>query len=293
MSESYTYNSNIFRKTLDQLCTKEEDWQRAPKINGKEVIFGVKALSDQPGNWQQVTTTTCLPYLKLKSLLSNNRNGQRFSDKGNEAVLALDTLSGASDFSVYQVIDGCAQALRFAEKAIHQKTLRKQLCYTRKLPQLRKNAERMKVQSIQTFKNALTSNANITLVGNVLSLATQENSDQKITELSRNNIRQHKYGCIYYQSDRLNNHVPTPEALLAFNLEWIFRHWPLTKETFPTWPPQKQPRGGVINKTQGPPHRDIVARFLNVVFPLPRISYTSKYIKNNMILPQNATFCGW
>ncbi|MCE1226868.1 MAG: hypothetical protein LWW87_10340 [Geobacteraceae bacterium] len=286
-------NSNIFRKVLNRLCEIEESWQCAPKISGQEVIFGLKALHNQPENWQPVTSVKCLPYLKLKSLLSDNRRGHGFFGKGREAVLALDSLPCLSGFSVYQVIEGCAQSLRFANQVNSQNTLRKQLRYTRKLPQLRKNAERVKVRSIQMFKNAMTCNANVSLAGNVLLLATQKDSAKEITELSRNNIQQHKYGCIYYQTDRLNNHVPTPAALLAINLEWIFRHWPLLKETYPTWPARKQPRGRAINKTQGPPRRDLVAHFLNVVFPHPCLPYTASYINDSITLPPNATFCGW
>lgn len=286
-------NSNIFRKVLNRLCEIEEGWQGNLLVDGKEVIFGVKALPAHPENWQPVTTIKCLPYLKLKSLLSDNRRGHGFFGTGREAVLALDSLPGLSGFSVYQVIEGCSQALRFTEELEQQKRLREELRNRRKLLKLRKNPDKFKVRAVQMFKSAMVCNANVSLAGNVLSLAMQGNSAQEITEQSRKNIQQHKYGCIYYQSDRLNNHVPSPLSLLAFNLEWIFRHWPLTKETYPTWPPQKQARGLTINKTQGSPRRDIAVHFLNAVFPHPRLPYTASYINDSITFPPNATFCGW
>jgi len=156
-----------------------------------------------------------------------------------------------------------------------------------------KNPEKIHLRALQMFKTALAVNPSVSLAGNVLSLSIAENSASEITKLSRNAIKQHRYGCMYYRTDRLNNHVPKPTTILAFNLEWIFRRWPLKKETFPTWPPKKQLRGLPNSAIHGSFLREISAHFINAIFPSDDITCDVRTLKDSLSTFKDAYFCGW
>lgn len=288
-------NSRIFRIVLDRLCEIEANW-KAPiaKVDGP-VIIGVRA-TDLPHIWEQATSAKCLPYRKLRRLLNLERNLEQdiegYGGEGNAAVNALDTIPIVSGFSVNQIIDGCAQALRFADTTNRFRVQRNNYRDYRNMHLLMKNPERVQQRTIEMIKVALAANPTVSLAGKVVSLAVTNGSTSTVTELSRAYIKQHKVGCMYYQSDRLNNNIPTPATLLAFNLEWIFRHWPLNKETFPTWPQRKQIRGNIIDQRLYKPRRDIVARFLNAIFP-SNYTYDDETLNFNLRFPPNAKFCGW
>lgn len=127
-------------------------------------------------------------------------------------------------------------------------------------------------------------------------------------------IEFHKYGCAYFQRDLIKNPKKYDIAtshLLALNLEYIFRNWhPESIEgTYPTYPPKKQPRRGqeVDKPTKPlPPRFDIVALFVNALFPLDEIADNelstsdtsandSRKIKEKLkdFKATGAVFCGW
>jgi hypothetical protein len=281
---------------LDRLCEIEAEWKHPVAKDGGPVILGVRADWSNPAKWNLATDTKSLPYRKLRNLLNPEKTFDQDIEggagEGRSAVRALDKLPIVSGFSVYQVIDGCAQAIKFAAEVKKHTELSKRLRFYRNTHPLTKNTEKIHQRSVQMLKAALTVNPNVSLAGNVLSLSVDGNAATEISELSRTAIRQNKYGCIYYQTDRLNNHPPTPTALLAFNLEWIFRHWPLNKETFPIWPPRKQQRC-VVKQNCYKPRRDIVAHFINAIFNPSENKYDRTTIKDYLKIPANAQFCGW
>lgn len=292
-------NSNIFRKVLNRLCEIEDTWRPPVAKDGCPAVIGIQIEDCLPEKWIPATSVSCLPYKKLRKLLGLESNFESEIEgnagEGINAVRALDGLQPLSGYSVLQIIDGCAHALKFADDQKITKKIRDRSRYFRNSHPLKKNQERMHQLSIQMAQTALAINGSVSLAGNLLSnIFCDKESAAEITELSRRNIRQFKYGCIYYQTDRLNNHVPTPEALLTFNLEWIFRHWPVSKETFPTWPPRRQARGQAISQPCHSPRRDIVANFINAVFPSQdNETYDADTLKDNLNIPQNAIFCGW
>lgn len=292
-------NSRIFVCNLARLIEIEENWPALLTKDGKPISLGITAEVDRPAIWTPVESTLCLPYKKLRKLLDLGQSIETEIEgnagAGKNAVEALDSLSVPSEFSVQQIINGCAQSLWYAQRLKLSTRFRAAARSHRDAHKLIKSPTRIKLRALEICKTALSINPSTSLAGMLLTTAAGTTSLEDVADIARDRIRLHRVGCMYYQADRLRNQIPSPAALLAFNLEWIFRHWPLDETTFPTWPPRKQQRVHATIKSADAldPRRDIIAHFLNALFPRKDDSYSAETIKNNLYTPKDAQFCGW
>jgi hypothetical protein len=185
----------------------------------------------------------------------------------------LNSLPEESVFSTDQVIDGCANALRFNSERLRFDEIMGVASGRRDCHLITKNhdkgEERATGRAIAALAlNPTIANATRRKTGNdVPSRAPSpiNDLDQTVKTIA---IQLHVYGCAYYPQDRLRSpKQPSIEALLAFNLAYIFRHWPVSEVTFPTSTSRRQLRGQQPKSNNGKPRLDIVAHFVSALFP--------------------------
>jgi len=279
-------NSKLFRRILDQRCEIEEQWKEngGPPVSGWTYeIHGVDSI-----HWKKATAPI-LPFSQLREQLKINEAGE-----GQQAVGKLDDLS-ASEFSVEQIIDGCAHALWFQEEQSRVQKLRRVTIEIRDAAVLSKNQGWGVARAKNRAIAACTINPSVSSAGKLLSLSPLFSEYGEIRDCQIP-IKFHKYGCAYYQKDRMKIPKPTyTDTLLALNLEYIFRHWPVSLETYPSYPPKKQPRGQKPEESKGAPRLDIVAHFINQLFNPSGSAKDLRQIKEMLkdIRDAGAVFCGW
>lgn len=279
-------NSKLFRRILDQRCEMEEQWKEngGPPVSGWTCeIHGVDSI-----HWRKAAAPI-LPFSQLRERLKLNEAGE-----GQQAVSKLDNFS-SSEFSVEQIIDGCANALWFQMEQSRFDELRRVAKEIRDVAVLSKNHERVVARARNRAVAACTINPSVSLAGRLLSLSPLFSEYGEICD-SYTPIKFYKYGCAYYQKDRMK--IPKPpytDTLLALNLEFIFRHWPVSLETYPLYPPKKQPRGQKPEESKGAPRLDIVAHFINQLFNPSGSVKDLRQIKEMLkdLRDAGAVFCGW
>lgn len=293
MNKTTVKNSTIFMKLLERLCEIESE-RKSLEVAGVQIVRKRLPEGKRSLKYKTVNSLPILPYLELRKRLDEAGLGRK--GDGRKAILSLDQLP-VSGFSTGCLIDGLVHALRFESERDKTEHLKDIIVDIRRKESLHKNPARMADRSMEMLAAAMSVNPSVTapylLAASIDRRANKEEiSANEITKISRNNIRQSVYGCIKYSTDKLNTHPPPIELLVVVNLTWLFWHWPITAETYPTAgrPPKKQPRGPRA-QIEKKPHRDITANILNVMFP--ETYNSSSTIKDNFVLPKGAVFCGW
>lgn len=287
MNESNkTTNSVLFQRILEQNCEIEEQWKQngGPPVSGLTYeIHGVDSIQ-----WKEDRVKT-VSYSQLRERLELEKDGP-----GRKAVCKLDDLS-PNEFSVEQVVYGCAHALWFHQERQSQfHELRKVVKAIRDKTVLSKNRGRAVERARNRAIAACTINPSLSTGVRLLTLSRFSEHDNICD--NQMSITFNKYGCAYYQRDRMTSSKhPYPWALLALNLEYIFRHWPVSIETFPSSYPKKQQRGSRPEEPKGAPRLDIVANFIDQLFPFAIESDSTRQIKEILkdLKTAGALFCGW
>jgi len=285
-------NSTLFTRSLNARCAIENSHPSFP-VKGIAAALdkGEKKGSKQIIS-QQIHSMPCLPYNQLRDLLEQDIYQRRE---------LLNSLPEESVFSIDQVIDGCANALRFESERTRFHEIMRVAIEHRDGHLIIKNPDKGEERATRRAIAALALNptiANATRwkTGNDVPSRAPSSINDLDPTVKTIAIQLHIYGCAYYPQDRLRSpKQPSIEALLAFNLAYIFRHWPVSEATFPTFPPRRQQRKQQPKNNNGKPRLDIVAHFVNALFPPSDGLYCAEQIKNllNKMKTAGAVFCGW
>jgi hypothetical protein len=276
-------NSKLFFQLLRRLSESEQSQPALPikSITVRGTFSG--DLIFQASESKDMGTA----YTKLSELLLPEGTDKRYLGR------VLDSLPD-SEFSVMQLIGGCATAIQCDAIRPSIDLIYKAARTARDGHLLQKNAERGAERAVRRSAAALVLNPT---VSNAMRPPAVKDSAVEITT--------NRIGCALYPHDRLvKKKQPSTPALLAFHLEYLFRRWPVEQKTFPTYPPRahladplrQTTRGLQPPAPTGKPRLDVIARLLTLIFPLStEEAYTSASVKDfiQQMEEQGATYVGW
>lgn len=217
--------------------------------------------------------------------------GARSTADGRRQVHSLDWLA-PSEFSVDRLLWDCAEAIRFErDYSRHKKEFENIVDLQQRGPR-HKNPEESLARAQDMQRLALVLNPGIATAGAAM-LRTIADTDEavKCTLQAKNLAVARKFGCISFPRNiQLRQIKAKSPTLLAFNLRWLFRHWPISAET-------TRLKRGVLPSPLRTPCYDLIADFVNAIFPeastesqLDAASVKERLFKN---IDPKAEFCGW
>ncbi len=277
-------NSDLFEKLLYESSKMEKVHPTFPMTGLKTTVVGFSKVIAGDIVVKPVKVINCLPYIKLRNLFLEDDAGLGWRV---DPVLRrfLNRLPKISEFSVMQIINGCATALRFEENRPNLTQIIRTARAERDGHLIQKNPAKGAGRAERRSVAALVLEPSISNA-----MRSQSDGDELIE------ITLRKFGCAYYPQDRLQcSKQPSTVALLAFNLEYIFRRWPIEEGTFPSYPPKKRPRDQQPAIAIGMPRLDLVAYLVSTIFPPDDESYSVDQIKSilNKMRSAKAVFVGW
>jgi hypothetical protein len=289
-----TLNSAIFNKRLGDFIKLEEQglYQKLNPKTGEPEVLGSKAKSSRTGvSFEQIFSICPPPFGELSKRLRAYgldkilHGGQKFSEEGHRQVHCLDWLP-TSKYSVDKLLWDCAEAVRFEQNyAEHVREIelifglqQREACIgpCKSL----ERAQDMRRLAVAVNPGLTTGSAMLQPIDDPMHAISVANKAKKTAVVRR-------FGCVLFPNNiQLRQIKQKTPALLAFNLKWLFQHWPITPDT------GRQKRGAPPVKLS-PPCLDLVADVVNAVFP--ETTYHKADTVKNLLksIPTKAQFCGW